>query len=271
VPAMTTPDGAEIHYEDAGDGSPIVLLPGLSMSGWHFQRQLALAAGHRVIRIDVRGHGRSASRGADCTLAQAAADVHELIVGLDLAGVTLAGWSMSSFVLYEYLSAFGSDRLAALCSIEMTPRNNLAEDWSYPVLGNLDMAGVVMNASLVFKERAVWQTGLTQACFAEGTVLDDETLDGWVREGLRSSDYATVSYWIDLAMSDWRSFVGEIELPVLLCHGARSLACPLEAGRWLERTIPAAELIVFGHSGHAPFWEEADAFNAALAGFVAGL
>lgn len=271
MPAIAMSDGAEIHYEDAGDGSPIVLLPGLSMSGWHFQRQLALAAGHRVIRVDVRGHGRSASRGADCTLAQAAADVHELIGRLDLTGVTLAGWSMSSFVLYEYLRAFGSDRLAALCSIEMTPRNNLAEDWAYPVLGNLDMAGVVMNASLVFKERAAWQTGLTQACFAEGTVLDDETLDGWVSEGLRSSDYATVSYWIDLAMSDWRSFVGEIEIPVLLCHGARSLACPLEAGRWLERTIPVAELVVFEHSGHAPFWEEADAFNAALARFVAGL
>ena len=54
-------DGARIWYASYGAGSPVVLLHGgLGHSGnWGYQVPDLVAAGHRVVVIDSRGHGRS--------------------------------------------------------------------------------------------------------------------------------------------------------------------------------------------------------------------
>src|SRR5262249_38251492 len=54
-------DGAAIWYASFGAGSPVILLHGgLGHSGnWGHQVPALVAAGHRVIVVDSRGHGRS--------------------------------------------------------------------------------------------------------------------------------------------------------------------------------------------------------------------
>src|SRR4029077_10903081 len=51
----------EIHYEDHGSGRPVVLIHGYPLNGnsWERQERELLASGHRVIRYDRRGFGRS--------------------------------------------------------------------------------------------------------------------------------------------------------------------------------------------------------------------
>ena len=53
----------EIHYEDHGSGQPVVLIHGYPLNGnsWERQERELLASGHRVIRYDRRGFGRSRS------------------------------------------------------------------------------------------------------------------------------------------------------------------------------------------------------------------
>jgi pimeloyl-ACP methyl ester carboxylesterase len=49
-----------LYAEEAGRGSPVVLLHGLGASGYTFRKIApALARRHRVIAIDLKGHGRS--------------------------------------------------------------------------------------------------------------------------------------------------------------------------------------------------------------------
>jgi len=60
---ITVSDGMRIHYMEAGEGVPVVLLHGYTSccdAGW-FANGVAkeLARDHRVIGIDARGHGRS--------------------------------------------------------------------------------------------------------------------------------------------------------------------------------------------------------------------
>src|SRR5262245_46963920 len=54
-------DGARIWHATFGAGAPVILLHGgLGHSGnWGHQVPALIAAGHRVILIDSRGHGRS--------------------------------------------------------------------------------------------------------------------------------------------------------------------------------------------------------------------
>ena len=271
MPLFTTTDGVEIEYESRGDSGPaLMLVPGLSMGAWHWHRQFALADRHRVVAMSPRGHGRSGRDEGGYTLAQVARDVHDLIEFLDLRDVTLVGWSMGSFVAFEYVAAFGHQHLRGLCSVDMTPRNTRDEQWEHAVFGDLDMAKVVAASGKILHNRVGWQRGLSVACFASGAPTDDTVLDGWTREGLSASTGSVLSYWIDLANSDWRPLMPELSLPTLIVHGAKSLACPTDVGSWMERAIPASRLCMFAESGHAPFWEEPERFNAEVARFVAG-
>ncbi|MGY8720120.1 MAG: alpha/beta fold hydrolase [Verrucomicrobiia bacterium] len=57
---MLVSDGTNIHYEGAGTGRPIVLIPGWTMSTRLFDRNIpALATDHRVIAMNLRGHGQA--------------------------------------------------------------------------------------------------------------------------------------------------------------------------------------------------------------------
>jgi len=265
---LTVGNGVSVHYEDTGQGDPIILIPGLAMCGWHYRRQLPLAEKYRVITFDPRGFGDSSDSDAGLTLRQIAADIRQLILELDLNRVTLLGWSMGSFVLYEYLKQFGNDRLKAIISVDMTPRNTLGEAWDIAVFGNLTPEGIIGVGGSIIDDKEEWLRGLAVACFAEGSTPPEGVVDEWTVEMVKSSTASLLGYWLDLGRSDWREFVKTIEVPSLFIHGAKSQAVPPTAGPWLEQAVPNSRLVMMEQSGHAPFWEEAEKFNAEVDSFL---
>lgn len=70
-------DGARIWYATHGSGSPVILLHGgLGHSGnWSYQVPALIGAGHRVVLIDSRGHGRSTRDSRPYTYELMAGDV----------------------------------------------------------------------------------------------------------------------------------------------------------------------------------------------------
>ena len=92
-------DGGESHLIESGDGPPLLLLHGASLSAevWSYQlRDLALS--HRVIALDLRGHGRSTAGVEGVTISAMARDVAEVLAALDLEHAVLAGHSMGGMV-----------------------------------------------------------------------------------------------------------------------------------------------------------------------------
>src|SRR3954453_15768871 len=62
---LTLPDGARIHYLEAGQGSPIVFIPGWTMAADIWEGQIAyFSKSHRVVAYDPRSQGQS-SKTAD--------------------------------------------------------------------------------------------------------------------------------------------------------------------------------------------------------------
>ena len=76
-----------------------MLLHGANLSAavWSYQLR-DLAGTHRVIALDMRGHGLSAAGGEGVTISAMAEDVAEVLAGLDLGQVVLAGHSMGGMV-----------------------------------------------------------------------------------------------------------------------------------------------------------------------------
>ena len=93
-----TENGApiELHYEDVGTGSAVVLIHGWPLSGrsWEAQVPALVAAGHRVVTYDRRGFGQSSQPWAGYDYDTFAADLDALLRHLDLRDVALVGFSM---------------------------------------------------------------------------------------------------------------------------------------------------------------------------------
>ena len=71
-----------------------------------------------------------------------------------------------------------------------------------------------------------------------------------------------------LEVTDLRSEIENIKLPVLLLHAADDLVVPVAASRWLAQVLPNAELVEYPVGGHAFFIQHADAVAQRIGGML---
>ncbi|MDE2463966.1 MAG: alpha/beta hydrolase [Alphaproteobacteria bacterium] len=112
---VQAPDGLKIAFEDIGQGEPIVLVHGFGSDrlqnwrgpGWY---DTLLAAGRRVIALDIRGHGQS-DKPYDPALYAQERRVSDVLAVMDAAGVARAvvmGYSMGGYMTIHLAKEFGS-------------------------------------------------------------------------------------------------------------------------------------------------------------------
>ncbi len=89
--------GAVLHYQESGDGSPILLIHGTGGRAW-FDSPGRLAASHRVIEYDRRGFGASSALTVPGYLERQVADAASLIEALGLSRLTVVGHSWGGIV-----------------------------------------------------------------------------------------------------------------------------------------------------------------------------
>ena len=94
-------DGGSIHVVSRGEGPPIVLSHGVTLSvrTWVKQMESLPAAGFRTIAFDHRGHGDSTVGSPGHTLDTLADDVRTVVEGLDLRDAVLVGHSMGGIAV----------------------------------------------------------------------------------------------------------------------------------------------------------------------------
>ncbi|PYI65676.1 alpha/beta hydrolase [Arthrobacter livingstonensis] len=119
-------DGVELSYDAVGDGEPILLLHGsaLSRAIWRgFGYTKALRENHRVISMDLRGHGRSGKPHVQDAYAMDVLVADALAV-LDASGAPQAhfgGYSVGSRIGYA-LAVAAPERLLSLTTLAGTFR-----------------------------------------------------------------------------------------------------------------------------------------------------
>lgn len=272
MPFVPATDGVLLHYRCVGTGRPIVLIHGWTMNGRFFDRNVEhLARTNQVVTIDMRGHGRSGRDLVHLTMEQLGQDVETVLEHLQLRDVVLGGWSMGMAVVYNYLDLFGTSRLAAVIDIDMTPYLFADAGWEHGVFGNLDAAASLAVQRQMVKDRIGLCETLIPAMFAAGAEVDPDTLQWWKDESTSVPDLTALALWVSFSSQDWRPLLPKIDVPVLLAHGAHSQIYPTKVWEALAAAIPTTKTVIFENSGHSPFWEEPDRFNAEVAAFVAEL
>ena len=93
MPTLSIGD-AELYYEDAGGGEPLLLVPGLSGRGSFWANQVTeFSRDFRVVIHDHRGTGRSTHSRIRYSVEQMADDVLRLMDGLGIEAAHLVGHS----------------------------------------------------------------------------------------------------------------------------------------------------------------------------------
>jgi pimeloyl-ACP methyl ester carboxylesterase len=102
MPTIRLDDGLSLHFEESGVGEPVLLLHGLGSSGrdWELVAP-GLAAHHRVIIPDVRGHGRSDKPEGPYGVPLFARDIATFCERLGLTGVHVVGLSMGGMIGFQ--------------------------------------------------------------------------------------------------------------------------------------------------------------------------
>jgi pimeloyl-ACP methyl ester carboxylesterase len=112
-------DGVTLAGEETGEGTPVVLLHGLTATRRYvvMGSRVLERSGHRVIAYDARGHGRS-TPGPEYTYEALARDLKAVLDDRGIDRAVLAGASMGAHTLVAFALAH-PDRVRAL--VVMTP------------------------------------------------------------------------------------------------------------------------------------------------------
>ena len=257
-------DGVPLYYRDEGQGRPVVLLHALMFQADYFwQRNISeLAKSNRVIAPDLRGQGLSGKPNHGYTIPQLAADLDEFLTRLDLSDVVLLGCSLGGFVSLQYLQDFGPGRVGKLVLMEMTPRLPSAPGWEHPTFGEFPEEMALGYGNALRDNRDIYND-FFQAAFLEPP-------QGPELEEMIAQTYLTptevVAQLIDeMAKQDWRDKLSVVTVPTSLFYSyPNNNVLPTAVGQWIQQQIPGSDLVLFEHSSHSPFWEEAEKFNREL-------
>ena len=116
---VTGGGGVQLHVVETGNpmGRPILFIHGASQCclQWNLQMNSGLARMHRLVALDMRGHGLSDKPHDGYNDSKLwADDVNAVIQTLNLDHPVLSGWSYGPLVFLDYIRHYGEDRLGGL-------------------------------------------------------------------------------------------------------------------------------------------------------------
>lgn len=256
--------GVELYYEEAGEGTPLVFIPGWTLTTDFFTAQLdGFSEDHRVVAFDPRSHGRSTKTTEGNTYVQHGRDLGVLLEELALGGVVLVGWSSGAHDALAYVREHGTERLRAVVLVDEPPKavGDAEREWVWGAFGGYRSTF----ESILYRRRASAE-GLARWMVARD--LEDEELRWIVDESLKTPVEAALSLMVDTTILDFSDEARALDGVVPVLYMVRE-EWAADARAWLDAHAPAAEVVTLG--SHAEHWERPDVFNAKLRDFLARL
>ena len=261
----------ELHYEDVGAGSPVVLIHGWPLSGrsWEHQVPALVEAGYRVVTYDRRGFGESSQPQDGYDYDTFTADLNALMEQLDLQGVTLVGFSMGGGEVARYIGAYGTDRVAKAVLASAVPPYLYKS--AVGIIGGLDDGTIAQFEEGVKSDRLAFLDEFTTTFFTAGTALkvsESERVNA--RDvAAAASPKGTLDCIAAFGRTDFRGDVAKMAVPTLIIHGDSDGIVPFEvSGKRSAEAIAGSELVVIKDGPHGINASHASEFNEALLAFV---
>lgn len=261
---ITSRDGVELAARRIGEGPlGLIFIHGFNQSQLAWMKQVAdpqLLARCRLVTFDMRGHGASSKPTDAASYNEAerwAADVDAVIAASGIDKPILVGWSYAGRVITDYVRSFGTEKLGginfvgALLKADGKMMGHGRRHFT-PMVGEDLAANIVGTRAFL---RACFEVEPPRDDF-EAMLAYNMVVPPLVRRRVldRSSDPAEM--------------LARLSCPVLVTHGERDQIIRADMARFVAEQIPGAQLSIYDHCGHSPFYENAARFNAELLAFA---
>ena len=249
--------GLRFHYREwPSDNAPaLVLLHGITSQAGAWSDLAQRIRDHRVIALDQRGHGRS-DRAAEYSYERLVDDLAAFVDARGLRRFALGGHSMGGRAAYLY-AAREQSRVKRLIVSDIGPDPGRA-----PVPPRLDFADFDDAFAFVRSFRPTQPEATARRLLTENLMrradgrwafrFDPEVFTRWTH-------HDPVAGWDALAA---------IRAPTLILRGAESDVLSRESAERMAQVIPRATLVEIPNAGHGLWYEQPEAFAAAIARFL---
>jgi pimeloyl-ACP methyl ester carboxylesterase len=244
--------GAELHYERAGSGEPLLLIQGMSATRLAWGRPFLdeLERSFECYVFDNRGMGLSGRAEMPFTIADLAADTAGLLDALELENAHVVGISMGGMIAQE-LALAHPERIRTLtigASYCGGPGGTLMAPEDLQLLGEAVASG---EREQVF--RAMWEINLSPG-FRE----DDSRFEPFAEmaAALPAPQPVILQQMQACAAHDTHGRLGGLDLPTLVIHGDADRLLRYPNGRLIASLIPGARLATLEGIGHMFWWEQ---------------
>jgi pimeloyl-ACP methyl ester carboxylesterase len=254
-----TVNGLRLHYLEWGDATkpPMILLHGIARHAHTFDHVAGhFARDHRVLAIDMRGHGDSAWDPAGAYLVEDyVKDLEAFVTQLNLRRITLLGNSTGGRVVQVFAGTHpdlvdriivedvGPERPTEIASGFARRVEQEANGWASEdeLLAQLVSGGGRIAEPLL----------RTYVHF--GTKRRDDGRIVWKRDPNLVKGFVPTELW---------SHVQRIKAPVIYILGGASTIVPAETQTLLKRRLPDCEIVTMPGLGHYPDQEDPAGFLA---------
>jgi aminoacrylate hydrolase len=260
MPTVSIGD-ADIYYEEAGQGPPLLLVPGLSGVGSFWAAQVAaLAADFRVIVHDHRGAGRSTHSRITYSVEQMAADVVKLMDALGIEAAHLVGHSTGG-AIGQVLAQDHPRRLRSLV---------LSATWAGP--------DPYFRRLFEARKQALLDSGVEAYLRASVLVLappwwvsqHDAEIAAQHRAALpAAAPVEVMASRIDaIVRFDRRARLGDIRVPTLVIVAQDDMVTPKFYSDEIVGKVPGVQYVVLDGGGHFAPALRPEPYNRAFGAFL---
>jgi len=258
------------HVQVTGTGPDVLLLHGAGASSHSWAALIPyLAAQHRVIALDLPGHGWTRSPRGRARLVDVAADIAGLCQQEAWVPSLVIGHSAGGAVSLE-LARQGRIHPERLVIVNGALENfRGAAGWLFPAMAKLLALNPLTGLLISGGGRSVQQ--VRSILSSAGTELDDAGLSRYARLIQRRAHVdGTLAMMAQWSLDDLNRALAQITTPTLFVHGERDGAVAVRVAERAAAAMPAAKLVTLPGVGHLAHEEVPDRVAAEILRFAAG-
>lgn len=251
-----------IDYCEAGNGIPIIFIPGLTEFKEAFVFQFrGLEDSYRAISYDLR---RGLKRSTDYSLDLLVGDLRKLLEALKLNSAVICGHSFGGLIAARFAIQYPEQTDALILASGFASSPQIPQE---RLINWLSSTGHPFHKSLgtTFKVQMARLLGRGSSLGMQDEVAAVRMI---ARQSAKTSQITISQRLKIIQKTDLRRELDQILAPTLVIVGARDKSFFLSSAQELYESIPDASLEVIEGAGHFCFLTRHDQFNTAIDEFL---
>lgn len=253
IHSFSTSDKMKLTWWEAGEGEPLIFVPGWSSNGTdYFYILYILSQKYHVFVLDLRNQGLSEHNHYGNRISRYAQDLHEFLEHIHVVDINLCGHSMGSTIIWNYIDNYGTSGIKKLAFVDQAPALFVRQNWTENE--RLQSGAFCRTAELMidmFSGKASFNKMVVNTRLPELLSRMDSPYYANVRdfgEKIIPTNIDTmVAVMWDHIHNDWRDVISsKIDVPTIIFTGENSDW--LDSQKWIHSVLSGSVLHIYGES-----------------------